>query len=401
MLNVFYGHRDFRRLSLGAAFHSGGFQGEQVVVGLLVFQLTGSTTWVGIAYALTFAPMLIVGVPAGATADRFDRRRLQPLFEVLLILIMGTMTLLLAAGMQSLHLVLAATFLAGCLRAMHHPVRLSYAHDILGRRKLLGALSRMSVITRLGQILGALLIGVLMERIGAPAAYAGLAVLHVAACLFLLGLREGGQSREHNPQSLRENLREYLRELRHNPALLRLTLIASLVEILGYSFTTALPEIATVRLGTGADGLGLLHGARAAGGLLAGVVLANLGNLRFTALVYIASIAGFGIALLVLAVAPGFWVAMLATAMIASMAASGDILVQTMMQLSVADHLRGRSMGAWVLALGTGPVGHVEVGLIAGATGAGLALAANGLLLLLVAAGAFAGLATLRNAEQS
>ena len=173
--------------------------------------------------------MLIVGVPAGATADRFDRRRLQPLIEALLVIVMAAMALLFAAGMQLLAVVLAATFVAGSLRAMHHTVRLSYAYDILGRSKLLGALSRLSVATRLGQLLGALLIGVLMEQVGTAAAYAGLATLHVIACAILLRLREGGQASEATVQTLGDNLREYMRELYRNPTLLRLTLLASLV----------------------------------------------------------------------------------------------------------------------------------------------------------------------------
>ena len=75
-LAVFYRHAGFRRLSLGTLWHSASAQGEQVLVGLLVYELTGSTAWVGIAYALSFAPMLLVGLPAGLSADRYDRRRI-------------------------------------------------------------------------------------------------------------------------------------------------------------------------------------------------------------------------------------------------------------------------------------------------------------------------------------
>ncbi len=42
-------------------------------------------------------------------------------------------------------------------------------------------------------------------------------------------------------------------------------------------------------------------------------------------------------------------------------------------------------MGAWVLALGAGPIGHLQVGLLAATAGAGLALAANGAVLVGIA----------------
>ena len=56
-----------------------------------------------------------------------------------------------------------------------------------------------------------------------------------------------------------------------------------------------------------------------------------------------------------------------------------------MLQQSVADHLRGRAMGAWVLALGAGPVGHLQVGALAGVLGAGLTLTVNGGIMIALA----------------
>ena len=54
-----------------------------------------------------------------------------------------------------------------------------------------------------------------------------------------------------------------------------------------------------------------------------------------------------------------------------------------MMQLCVSDHLRGRAMGAWVLALGAGPVGHLELGVIVAWSGAAAGLALNGVALII------------------
>ena len=67
------------------------------------------------------------------------------------------------------------------------------------------------------------------------------------------------------------------------------------------------------------------------------------------------------------------------------MASCCDILVQTMLQLCVSDHLRGRAMGAWTLSLGAGPIGHVETGALAGLLGAGLTLTVNAGALVAVA----------------
>ncbi len=62
-----------------------------------------------------------------------------------------------------------------------------------------------------------------------------------------------------------------------------------------------------------------------------------------------------------------------------------------MMQLSVANRLRGRAMGVWVLAIGVAPVGHIEMGALAVSIGVSGALFANGA--VLVAIGVFIALA--------
>ena len=64
------------------------------------------------------------------------------------------------------------------------------------------------------------------------------------------------------------------------------------------------------------------------------------------------------------------------------MAAASDILTQSMMQLSVPNKLRGRAMGAWVLAIGFAPIGHLEMGLLALSFGIQNALMINGGLLV-------------------
>jgi MFS family permease len=377
-------HADFRRLAFGAGFTSIGFQGEQVLVSMLLFQITGSTAWVGIGLAMSFLPMLLVGVPAGATADHFDRRRLLPIFEACLVAVFGLTAWLIWDGETGVPALLTLVFITGTLRAMHFPVRLSYAQDLLGSDRLVKALGVLGVLSRIGQLIGAVLAGSLLERAGPGVAFAGLAVAHMFSVIMFMRLEHQGKAHADGASrpTLRQNFKEYARELLHNPLLLRLTLLASLLEIFGFSFVTALPELATVQLGIDAEGVGLLHGARSAGGLLAALLLVGYGTELRRGYAYIAILMGFGVALLVLAWSPVLWIGMLACALVALFAASGDVLSQAMMQASVPDHLRGRAMGAWVLALGAGPIGHVELGMLTVAVGAPAGLVLNGVVLI-------------------
>jgi hypothetical protein len=56
-----------------------------------------------------------------------------------------------------------------------------------------------------------------------------------------------------------------------------------------------------------------------------------------------------------------------------------------LLQHSVANEQRGRAMGAWVVGIGTAPLGHLEMGYLAGLAGTSLALVLNGAALIALA----------------
>ncbi|MDH5308240.1 MAG: MFS transporter, partial [Myxococcales bacterium] len=194
-----------------------------------------------------------------------------------------------------------------------------------------------------------------------------------------------GLSRGMRTSSLRETLRESATELRTNRTLLALILVAVSVEIFAFSYWTALPEVATQRLGMDAEGLSYLNAARALGGLAAGIALAWTIDLR-RGRAYLCVIFGFGVSLIFFASAPTLLACALAVLCLGALESGVDVLNQGMMQACVPDALRGRAMGAWSLAIGVAPLGNLQMGTLAAHFGAGTALQIHGAALLGVAA---------------
>ncbi len=376
---------DYRRLWCGVALNHLGMSGEMVILGLLVFRLTGSSAWVGISLALYFLPLLVFGLLSGAIADWMDRRVLLRRVELAIISNLLVFASLLALGLEQLWLVLIFTLLSGSLRALHQPLRASYAYDIVGGDQVVVGLGLLSLGGRCGQLVGALLSGWVMEQAGSAMAILVLVFTHsLAYCLFRR-LRSQGQAASTRREPLLRTLRGYLLELRGNRTLMMLVLVTAAVEVFGFSFSTALPELTTERFGWGAQGLGLMHAARAVGGMISSLTLSALGgHISRRGLAYLGVIFAFGAALLLLATAGQFVLALAAMLLVAAMAAASDVLTQSMVQLSVENHLRGRAMGAWTLAIGSAPLGHLEMGVLVTALGVEGALAANGAALILV-----------------
>ena len=377
--------RDYRRLFAGAAFHQQGMSGEQIVIGLMVYEATGTTAWVGTVLAIYFVPFFVFGLLSGAVADWVDRRTLLRRIELATATVIFVYAGVAAGGEAPLWLIAAFSLSAGSLRALHQPVRSSYAYDLVGEENLVSAMGLLNIGSRSGQLFGALAAGTVMEYHGPAAALACLGAGHLIAFMMFRDLRAAGIAAVTERAPIRQNIREYLTELCANRLLLLLLLVTASVEIFGFSFATALPEIATGRLAVGAEGLGWLQGTRAFAGIVAGFAFATFGVRSRTGLLYLCIIIGFGCFLVLLSHPSPLVITLAAVFLVSCCAASCDILSQSMMQLSVANELRGRAMGIWVLALGFGPLGHLELGAVSETFGLQGGLLLNGILLISIA----------------
>ena len=377
--------RDFRILSGDAVCYGNGTGGEQVIFGLLVFQVSGSSFWVGIAFALYMAPLMFVGAPAGAIADWLPRRMLLRFIQIAIAVNLATIGLLIGFGLVELWHILTMTFISGCVRTLYQPVRLSYAVDLVGAEHAPSGLALIHMGNRIGQGVGALIAGTVMQRLGADYAYIILALGHLLGFVLLAQLRTAGGVAVHERKSLGETFVDYGREIRGNRTLLGLVFFTAVVNLFGFSFNTALPELATERLGVGAEALGILHAMRAVGGTLAMGAFTVWGAHRRPRVLYALTLYGFSVGLLALGLSPTFGAAIGALLLVAAMASLTDVLSQTMMQLCVPDRLRGRAMGAWMFSVGVTPLGQLELGALAAAFGAGAALMVNATAMIVLA----------------
>ena len=69
---------NFRYLWVSSAFISAGNQVQQIAMGLLVWEATNSTFWVGTVLGIRALPILVVGPLAGVAVDRLDRKKAVP-----------------------------------------------------------------------------------------------------------------------------------------------------------------------------------------------------------------------------------------------------------------------------------------------------------------------------------
>jgi MFS family permease len=361
--------------------------GETVVLGWLTLELTNSPFLVGVAMGVRALPLFFVGVLAGALADRFPRHRLLMLTSGGQALTAATLGLVTWLGVVSLGHVLGLTLCAGVLRGVEHAARQSYTHDVVGPASLMNGLAILGVAMRGGWLLGSLGVGAVIAQAGSGVAYFAVALGFLGGALALLPASTPPPAVAAGASSLWRSAMEFLAAVRRDRTLLVLMMLTGGAEVLGFAHQALLPSLARDVLDIGPEGLGALNGARAVGGIL-GLVAASMRGGAGGGALFVAVLVSFGASLVVLGAAPHVvgLVGVLAVVTVVNAAgALADLLAQSLLQLSVPTHLRGRAGGAWVVAIGLAPLGQLQMGALASLFGVSIALGASGLALATLA----------------
>jgi MFS family permease len=380
--------RDFRALGTSGAFDWLAAVAEQVALGWLTLELTDSPLMVGVALGLRMVPLLLVGVPAGVLADRGDRIRLLRATATLLALASAVPGVLALTGVVHVWHLLAVTFAAGCVRALQQAARQSYAHDLVGAAGLVNALALLGIAMRMGGLLGSLLGGALTARLGAGAAYLAAAAGYLVSVAALLPARARPRHAVPEVGSVWRGFADFVRALRHDRVLPGLIVCTAGAEMLGFSHQAVLPSLARDVLAVGAGGLGAMTGARSVGGIMGIFLMTALGQARASGGMFLVVLLVFGGSLVALGFATSFAWVLLLLVVVNAVGGLSDILSQSLIQLTAPSGQRGRASGAWVLAIGTAPLGQLQVGALASLVGVSAALGASGVGLILIAAGA-------------
>lgn len=356
-----------------------------MVLGWVVLELTDSPFMVGLAMGIRQAPGFFLGITAGTISDLIDRRKFMRLLMLLAALVALAMGLLLASGKAELWHLLVIPAFAGTIHMMFNTAKQSFVFDLVGRENGLNGMSYLGLSMRGGGMLGALGVGFALAKWGAGAGYF---VVAIACCLsvgFLGFIRSRGKSAPSRTGNILTGFSEFWKEMKRNRTIAGLVFVVMLVEFFGFTPTALMPSIARDVWDLGPQGLGILSAFSSGGGILAIAVISLVGHIRYQGLAFIVVLHLFGGGLLLLGFAPSVYVAVIAIVVVSGMMALSDLFSQTLLQRLVPNDLRGRIMGAWTTAVGTAPVGNLEIGALASLMGVTVALTFHGGGLVLLA----------------
>lgn len=386
--------RDFRLLWVGRVAAVLGIQIQSSALLWQVYEIARrdhpiaeASLYLGLVGLCQFLPLLALTLPAGAMADRRDRKNT---VTISIIVEAGCALAFLAMavhGHPPLWGLLAVAAVFGAARAFLAPASQAFLPMIVGRRALPPAIAAQSVAFQTGAIAGPALGGVIVGM-SVPAAYASALAMFAVGIGSLLLIRTSGKpivspTRVSAVDQVKEGL-AYVWKTKIVLGAISLDLIVVLLA--GVALLT--PIFARDILHVGPEGFGLLRASFGAGAFLMALYLSRFPIVKHGGKWMFAAVAVFGLCTLAFGLSRTVW---LSGAVLFLGGAADMISVnirQTLIQLSTPDHMRGRVSSVSMLFIGAsnelgeaysgvavrflGPVGAAVFGGVGALTATGL-----------------------------
>lgn len=378
MLALLRRRPELRRIFVAHSASRAGDAFNTVALVVLVFRLTGSGRGVAAIAAFEVAPVLVLGPVAGLVADRYPRRQVMIVAD----LVRAVLVFVLVVSHSATTTAFAVAFGLSAASLLFNPAAASLVPEVVLGDELVAANSALWTTAVAAQIALAPLAGVVVARFGVGVAFAVNATSYLVSAAFLGRLRAGREPSDATVVGWAA-VGKGITAVRSHPLLARLAIVQVLASLSAGATGGLLVLLAADSLGVGPSGFGLLLGAIGVGAVVAPAILRRSikpAERRWLFGPYLVR----GAVDLLLATTRSPIVAGGSLVAYGASTSTGMIAYQATLQSEVPDRLRGRAFAlfdvlwnaARLVSLGVG-------GLLADAFGVRAVYVAGGALLLL------------------
>ncbi len=363
-------------------------------LGWQIYKLTHDPMSLGLIGLAVFVPVMLSTLPSGQTADRFERRNVYRVFQLVLTttaLIFCGLTL--ADATNPLFYYLAAG-LFGASKTFSAPCAAAWMPHLIDRKHLPNAVAWNASGFQLTSVIGPALAGLTLHLWGEAATYGLAATLYFSGSIGATLIKTRSRGGDRRPIGL-AHLLGGLNYIRHNRLILGAVTLDLFAVLLGGAIAL-LPIYATDILHVGSSGFGLLRSAPAVGAVITALFLALRPFKKHVGLWMFAAIAIYGVVTIVFGLSKIYYLSLACLVVLGSADMVGNFIRQSLMQLSMHDDMRGRvSSVNMMFNSASNELGDMESGFVASLVGVVPAVVIGGIGTLVVAglwAGLFPGL---------
>jgi MFS family permease len=368
----------FRRYSAGVLLSLIGNWVEAAAYGYVVLLLGGSAATLGLIGFLNTIPNLVFALPAGALADRYDRRKLLLIFQSLNMALAATLAVTWATGTLTVGLLGILAVIGGILGTLSFAPFQAMLAATVPKRDLESAVAINSLSLQVARFIGPAVAGFLLAVAGPTWVFglnAGSFIAVLGTLAFLPGSRPV-RSAAADSGAISEAFRHIFGQ-RSLAAMMVLMLVAGLFGTPPVAFMV--PAIVRDNLDAGAGTLGAIMAAIGLGSLLGSIALLRLSRRPNKGEPLLVGFVVTGVALAGIGASMSAWLS-LALALVGGFAGVLFVGLSTVVvQAMSSDEIRARALAIWAAAfVGMLPFGALLTGGLAAVIGPGGAVFVDG-----------------------
>nr|WP_232272159.1 MFS transporter [Thiosulfatihalobacter marinus] len=360
---------NFRTYVTGSIFALLAIWMQRVTIGWIAWDMTGSSSFVGLAALVQFSPAIVLSPLFGVWVDRLDVQRAIIVVQGVNFGVMAGFFGFYVMGWLTPVTMIVLTLISGIALAANHPMRMSLSPRLVPRGMVASVVTIVAINFNVARTLGPALGGVLIAWLGVGATLLVQAVL-IVPFIFALGRLEVRPSRKEgvSQEPFGKALGLGLLQVWNNAVIWRAMMIGGALATVARGVLEILPPLADGVFQRGPEGLGVLLTATGLGAVCGGFFKAVLppqspGSVPILTQVVIV----LGLLMVAALGAVSAWpVALGIAAGIAFVTTLSAISMQTAIQMELEDDMRGRVMSLWaVVVAGGASIGAGALGIAA------------------------------------
>ena len=357
---------------------------QMMMRSLLVYRITGSVEAIGIMAISGTVPHIISALYGGVIADRLEKKHILLFSLAAFALLSFGIAIILTTGWlnaETWWILIIASVVQSILMGLLIPARHSIILDLVGRERLMNAVSLNSLSQNGWRLMAPAVAGFLVEGFGFDVGYFVIGGLYLWAIGFIAFLPLSSIPAATKQSALAE-VAEGFKYLRKESNVTWVLLFNLFAVILAMPYQQLLPVFVDDILMVGASGMGILISVSGAGAIVGSLILASLPDKK-RGLMLLTSSMFLGLVLIVFSFSKS-WVLSLGMMVFIGMGQSGRMtLSNTLAQHYSVDNFRGRVMGIFDMQMSFPGVAVFAAGILTGFIG--VEWAVGGLAMLLVA----------------
>ena len=345
-----------------------------MATGWLVLEMTGSAWHVALVDFYRFAPWVLVGLVSGPLIQRFGRKPIILVCQLVYIGCYSSLALLLWSGHLTFWHIAALACLSTGTIALDFTTRRTMLPSLIGRHRTVDALLLETLVHGLAFTASSFIGGWLIEAFGMVKCYTLVAGMPLIGILFYLGLPDLPSTTPVRRESALRTILLGLSYVRHNRVIAGILVVTVVMNVFTFPSLSLMPVFARDVLFQGPVGLGLLGAASGVGSLI-GMPLINVLRRRMrTTYLFAASSTAMSTLVILFALSTDFPLS-LGLLVLAGIGQCGfSALQSSVVLMEASEEMRDRAMGSLLLAIGSGPLGRLLIGGSAAVWGVPLAV---------------------------